>query len=331
MQRLSSGRWLVRRLEGLLGWIDRHRTLSDELDAATASTDQSGSLDARQRLVESLGDGLEQIDALLNHLSSNDSAIRELAGNRLRAQLNDAPHALGAMRAILDSAHRGLQWPTGRIPQRRDLENSLPDDTGRTTSPCSRSTQADPSDRDRVAFELLRSGLSLQEVRRCPELQSAQPQEKRRRQKIADQRSIPPEGRGDQEQQLHAPLPHRADRFEDWKAAESSLRDLLELLHECGRDDTISRWDNESPVVQTPGGWTKKELVKAALISEGTFDKIRSDAGLQSAKRGGKGARRRFTPEELSALIRAAQSSRFPKRIKAAEEWAELRLQSKRE
>lgn len=71
-------------------------------------------------------------------------------------------------------------------------------------------------------------------------------------------------------------------------------------------------------------GWTMKELVDEADISDSTFRKIRKNAGMAPSKTGGSGQHRLFNSNDLESLVSEVQSGTYRNRIVIAMKWSSL-------
>lgn len=75
-------------------------------------------------------------------------------------------------------------------------------------------------------------------------------------------------------------------------------------------------------------GWTRAELImqatSGAACSETTFDNIRKAAEIPPAERGGAGAQRRFSAEQLRKLITAAEAGNYRGGKQIAGAWRKL-------
>ena len=75
-----------------------------------------------------------------------------------------------------------------------------------------------------------------------------------------------------------------------------------------------------------PGGWTKKELLDETdgLLSATGFDRIRAAAGVKPSEKGGRGAQRRYSNDELRRLIKTLETGRVRKRKELVSAWLNL-------
>lgn len=95
-------------------------------------------------------------------------------------------------------------------------------------------------------------------------------------------------------------------------------------LHYADEVEPDSAPENNAPTarMKAPGGPTASDLATAVGISDDTFRRVRKAAGIEVTEKGSAARNRRYPPEEVDRLIRAALGGDFQERRRMADQWA---------